>query len=97
MSKTVYLVAGASLLGLASYFTFFINTTQVSTSNAGVFKNMMAGYDINNGDIIAAYSWDEGDLLKAESGPDGISVSKDAICAFEFRNSFCKRTKSGWY
>jgi hypothetical protein len=81
MSKTVYLVAGASLLGLASYFTFFINTTQVSTSNAGVFKNMMAGYDINNGDIIAAYSWDEGDLLKAESGPDGISVSKDAICA----------------
>ena len=80
MSKTVYLVAGASLLGLASYFTFFINTTQVSTSNAGVFKNMMAGYDINNGDIIAAYSWDEGDLLKAESGPDGISVSKDAIC-----------------
>lgn len=80
MNKMVFAVAGASLLGLAAYFTIFINTTQVSTSTAGTQKNMMVGYDINNGDIIAAYSWDEGDILKAESGPDAIAVSKDAKC-----------------
>ncbi len=80
MTKMVYTVAGASLLGLAAYFTFFINTTQVTTSTAGLHKNMMVGYDIANGEVIASYSWDDGEMLKAESGPDAIAVSKDAIC-----------------
>lgn len=80
MHKTVYLVAGASMLGLGAYLTFFINTTQVSTSNAGLFKNMMVGYELNNGDVIAGYSWDNGELLKAEMGPDAVAISKDAVC-----------------
>ncbi|HMT28417.1 MAG TPA: hypothetical protein PKD91_03975 [Bacteroidia bacterium] len=80
MNKMVFAVAGASLLGLAAYFTFFINTTSVTTSKAGLHKNMMLGYDINNGDVIAAYDWDSGDLLKAVEGPDAISVSKEAKC-----------------
>ncbi len=77
----VFVVAGASLMGLAAYFTFFINTTQVTTSTAGLHKNMMLGYDINNGDVIVAYDWDNGDLLKAEIGPDAVAISKEAICA----------------
>ncbi|MBL0339471.1 MAG: hypothetical protein IPP71_00230 [Bacteroidetes bacterium] len=80
MNKMVFAVAGASLLGLAAYLTFFINTTQVTTSTAGLHKNMMVGYDINSGDVIAAYSWDNGELLKSESGPDAVAVSKDAMC-----------------
>jgi len=81
MNRMVFVVAGASLMGLAAYFTFFINTTQVTTSTAGLHKNMMLGYDINNGDVIVAYDWDNGDLLKAEIGPDAIAISKEAICA----------------
>jgi hypothetical protein len=41
---------------------------------------MMLGYDINSGDVIAAYSWDAGELLKAEIGPDAIAASSEAIC-----------------
>ena len=81
MNKMVYTVAGASILGLAAYYTFFINTTQVTTSRAGLFNNMMAGYDISSGDVIAAYTWDEGKITKAEIGPDAISIDKNAICA----------------
>lgn len=80
MNRMVFVVAGASLMGLAAYFTFFINTTQVTTSTAGLHKNMMLGYDINNGDVIVAYDWDKGDLLKAEIGPDAIAISKEAVC-----------------
>lgn len=80
MNRMVFVVAGASLMGLAAYFTFFINTTQVTTSTAGLHKNMMLGYDINNGDVIAAYDWDKGELLKAEIGPDAIAISKEAVC-----------------
>ena len=46
INKMVYTVAGASILGMAAYYTFFINTTQVTTSKAGLFRNMMAGYNI---------------------------------------------------
>lgn len=78
MNKMAFVVAGASLLGLAAYFTIFINTTQVSTSNAGLFENMMLGYDINNGEIIAYYSFNESEITKANFGPNAISVSKTA-------------------
>jgi hypothetical protein len=80
MNKMVFMVAGASMMGLAAYFTFVINTTQVTKSNAGLYKNMMLGYDINSGDVIAAYNWDNGNILKAEEGPDAVGVSKNAIC-----------------
>lgn len=80
MNKMVYTVAGASILGLAAYYTFFINTTQVTTSKAGLFKNMMAGYDVSSGDVIAAYTWDEGQITKAEIGPDAVSVDPNAVC-----------------
>lgn len=81
MNKTVFMVAGASMMGLAAYLTFFINTTQVTTTKAGLFKNMMLGYEFNTGEVIAAYNWDDGDFLKAEIGPRAIEISKDAICS----------------
>src|SRR5215204_2197986 len=80
MHKMVFMVAGASMFGLAAYLTIFMNTTQVTTSKAGLFKNMMVGYDINNGEVIASHTFDGGFALKAESGPDAISVSEGAVC-----------------
>jgi hypothetical protein len=77
MNRMVFAVAGASMLGLAAYMIIFINTSQVSTSNAGLFKNMMLGYDLNTGDVIASYTF-EGEVLKAEQGPDAIEVSQHA-------------------
>lgn len=78
--KMAFIAAGASILGLAAYLTLFINTSQVEESNAGLMQNMMLGYDINSGDVIAAYNFDE-DILKAEAGPDAIAVSKEAKLA----------------
>ena len=78
--KTVFIVAGASMLCLAAYLTVFMNTTQVTTSKAGQFKNMMIGYEINSGDVIASYTFNNGKLLKSEFGPDAIAISKDAAC-----------------
>jgi hypothetical protein len=81
INKMVYSVAGASILGLAAYYSFFINTTQVTTSKAGIFRNMMLGYDINSGDVIAAFTWDDGKILTAEIGTNATAVAKDAVCA----------------
>lgn len=78
INKMAFVIAGASILGLAAYFTVFINTSQVETSNAGLHQNMMLGYDISTGEVIASYNYDHGDILKAEAGPDAIAVSKDA-------------------
>ncbi len=80
MHKMAFVVAGASLLGLAAYFTVFINTTQVSTSNAALYQNMMLGYDVNNGEVLAYYTWDDGNVTSAQAGPEAISVSKTAVC-----------------
>lgn len=78
MNKTVFIVAGASLFGLAAYLTVFVNTTQVTDSRAGQLNNMMVGYEINNGEVIAAYNFDGEHPLKAETGPDAQTLSKDA-------------------
>ncbi|MDQ3049803.1 MAG: hypothetical protein M3Q95_02840 [Bacteroidota bacterium] len=79
MHKTVFMVAGASMLGLAAYMTIFMNTTQVTTSKAAQFTNMMVGYEINNGEEIASYNFDNSTIVKSESGPDAIFVSAAAI------------------
>lgn len=81
MNKMVFMVAGASMLALGAYLTIFMNTTQVSTSRAGMLQNMMIGYEVNNGDVIASYTFDEGQPLKAERGPDATTLSKDAVCS----------------
>jgi hypothetical protein len=78
INKMAFVVAGASLFGLAAYFTVFINTTQVSTSNAGLYKNMMVGYDITTGEVITQFTWEDGNTIKADVGPDALSVSKEA-------------------
>ena len=78
INKMAFVIAGASVLGLAAYFTIFINTTQVEESNAGLHQNMMLGYDISKGDVIAAYNYEADDILKAEMGPDAIAVSAGA-------------------
>lgn len=78
INKMAFVIAGASILGLAAYFTVFINTTQVEESNAGLHQNMMLGYDISTGDVIAAYNYETGDILKADMGPDAIAVSESA-------------------
>jgi len=81
INKMAFVIAGASILGLAAYFTIFINTTQVEESNAGLHQNMMLGYDIITGDVIAAYNYEAEDILKAEMGPDAIAVSTGATAA----------------
>jgi hypothetical protein len=78
--KMAFIVAGSSILGLAAYFTIFMNTTQVSTSNAALHQNMMLGYDFATGEVLAYYSWDTGNLTTAEIGPEASSVSKTARC-----------------
>lgn len=80
MHKMVFIVAGASMLGLAAYLTIFMNTTQVTTSKAGQFRNMMVGYDVNNGEVIAAYTFDGPYALKAATGPDAVNISPGAVC-----------------
>ncbi|HEX5002449.1 MAG TPA: hypothetical protein VFW78_08120 [Bacteroidia bacterium] len=80
INRMVYLVAGTSILGLAAYYMVVINTTQVTETQAGIFRNMMLGYDLNSGDVISAFSWDDGQILKAEIGSNALSVSKDAVC-----------------
>ena len=81
MHKMVFMVAGASMLALGAYLTIFMNTTQVSTSRAGMLQNMMIGYEVNNGEVIASYTFDNVQPLKAEEGPDAINISKEAMCA----------------
>src|SRR5688500_4132817 len=80
MNKMVFLVAGASMLALGAYLTVFLNTTQVTNSRAGMLQNMMIGYEVNNGDVIASYTFDEAQPLKAEAGPDALSISEEAMC-----------------
>ena len=80
MHKMVFMVAGASMLALGAYLTIFMNTTQVSTSRAGMLQNMMIGYDINNGDVIASYTFDEGTPLHANEGPDAVNMSEETVC-----------------
>ena len=81
MHKTVFIVAGASMLGLVAYLTIFMNTSQVTVTKAEKVHNMMIGYDVTGGDVIASYTFDKAFALKAESGPDAIYVSIDAVCA----------------
>jgi hypothetical protein len=78
INKMAFVIAGASILGLAAYFTVFISTTQVEESTAGLHQNMMLGYDISTGDVIAAYNYEATDILEADTGPDAIAVSASA-------------------
>ncbi len=80
MHKTVFMVAGASMLGLAAYLTIFMNTSQVTTTKAALIQNMMVGYDVSNGEVIASYNFDGGFALKAEAGPNAVTISEAAVC-----------------
>jgi len=80
MHKTVFIVAGASMFGLAAYLTIFMNTSHVTVSKAGMFKNTMVQYDVNSGDVIASYTFDNSFALKASEGPDAVTVSENAVC-----------------
>lgn len=80
LNKGVMAVAGASILGMVVYFTVFMNTADVSKSNAGVMsKNMMLGFDNDNGDVISSFTFDDGDPGKAKIGPDAFKIGKGAI------------------
>lgn len=78
LNKGVLVVAGTSILGLMLYLTVFVNTTNVSTSKANKMSNMMACYDLNNGDVISQFDFNSDNPLQATAGPDAISIGKDA-------------------
>lgn len=80
MHKMVFVVAGASMMGLAAYLTIFMNTSQVTQTKAALFQNMMIGYEVSNGEVIAAYNFDGTFALKAEAGPNAVTISETAVC-----------------
>ncbi|MBK7856189.1 MAG: hypothetical protein IPJ79_16025 [Bacteroidetes bacterium] len=78
MHKGVLIVAGSSILGMMAYLTIFVNTTNVTETKASANRNMMAGYDVGNGEIISAFDFNGTDILTANTGPDAVSVSPTA-------------------
>lgn len=78
MHKGVLIVAGSSILGMMAYLTVFVNTTNVTETKASANRNMMAGYDVGNGEIISAFDFNGTDILTANTGPDAVAVSPTA-------------------
>ena len=78
LNKGVLIVAGSSILGMMAYLTIFVNTANVTETKASANKNMMAGYDVGNGDVISAFDFNGTDILTANAGPDAINVSPTA-------------------
>lgn len=78
LTKGIMVAAGGSILGMMLYFTVFFNSADVEISKAEEHARSMMGYEITDGEVLAAYDWESPDLLKADQGVDAASVSKTA-------------------
>jgi hypothetical protein len=77
------LVAGGiSILTFVAYLSFVVYTTKSEDSLAG--KNELLINDkINNGEIVAAFSWDQSKTMKAEIGEDAVDICINAETTFD--------------
>jgi hypothetical protein len=76
LTRGVMIVAASSMVGIFVYLTAVINTASVEQTKAEMHARLMMGYNLSEGDIIAAYSWnDVQSPSKANIGPDGVSIN----------------------
>ena len=73
------IVGGASLLGMMAYLTIVMNTASVDETKAAR-RDLMANDPINNGEIVAGFSWDINPVTKADVGPNAMIASTNAEC-----------------
>lgn len=76
LQKFALVVGSAAMTGFIVYLLIIMNTAGTDKSIAGL-PDEVHNDRINNGEILAAYTWDQ-NILKAEVGPDAVSAS-DAI------------------
>lgn len=87
LQRGTLIIGGVSVLAVAAYMTVVMNTADVTETKAGI--NLMEQDPVNNGEIVAGFSWDINPATKADYGPNAVSVSPNAECiAGSHDNSF---------
>jgi len=77
------LVAGGlSILTFVAYLSFVVYTTKSEHSLAGK-NDLLINDKINNGEIVAAFSWNQSKTMKAEIGADAVDISINAETTFD--------------
>jgi hypothetical protein len=87
LTKGIMVAAGGSILGMMIYFTVFFNSADVEISKAEEHARSMMGYDVSDGEILAAFDWEKAEITKADNGIDAASVSKTAVITPDGKNN----------
>ena len=72
-------LASTCILSLGVYFAVFLSTTQPETAVATV-NYALINDNLNNGQLVCAYTFDQGDVLLPDVGVKGIFINEHARC-----------------
>lgn len=87
LQRGTLIIGGISVMAVAAYMTVVMNTADVTESKAGI--NLMEQDPVNNGEVIAGFSWDINPVTKADYGSNAIDCSPNAECiGGSYDNSF---------
>jgi|SRR6185436_1019049 len=79
LTKGIMVAAGISVAGIFIYLTTFFNAVSIDEAQAEVHARSMMGYEINDGDVIASFTWNDKIPGKAAVGPDAVEISQSAV------------------
>ncbi len=79
LQKFAFIGGGVSILALIIYITVGINTADVQDTLAS-HRNLLVNDPINNGEVIAGFTWDQNPPQKADVGIDAKSMNINAEC-----------------
>jgi hypothetical protein len=78
LQRGTMIMAGVSVIALATYFMIGVSSFDSSDSLASDGSQLLANDPVNNGMILCGFTWEMNDPTRSDIGPSAESISRNA-------------------